>query len=412
MKIDSPQLPQPRLLIEVAKIKAQLTQLKLGEQLNLKVTAHDTATQHYTLKNNQLQAQVKSPLPLELGQMVKVEVMNTGNKPQLQIISPTVTQQQLQQSLRTLWSHQMPLDQTLNSIIKLIENPLSGKPLPNPINKLLGQLFAALPNVKTLSNLNGLKQTLYDSGMFLESKLAKAVLMNQMEHRFLDRDLKALTLRLVLLLREYTLTSTPQTHTTTTSQSAQQLYPAALLEELFKRINKQHSASSNIQSNPNSDDTEHQLNLLRELLKASESTLARQQLNQLNNSSSMDENKAWGFEIPLNNGKEVALFKLKIQSEQDQNQGEDGKKRWLVSINLTLPDMGPLQAQLTLQGNRLTTHLWSHHPKLFEEHINKLQQRLIKHGLEVDEINFHQGLPKQNETPQTRPPQGLLDVEA
>ena len=412
MKIDSPQIPQPRLLVEVAKIKAQLSQLKLGEQLNLKVTAHNSATQQYTLKNNQLQAQVKSPLPLELGQTVKVEVMNTGNKPQLQIISPTATQLQLQQSLRSLWSQQMPLDQTLNSLSKLIENPLNGKTLPSPVNKLLGQLFAALPDAKTLSNLDGLKQTLQNSGMFLENKLARTVLSGQVEPRYLDRDLKALTLRLVLLLREYTLSSTPQNRTPSASQPAQQLYPAILLEALFKRISKQQVTTSNVTGKTNSDALEQQLSLLRELLRGSESTLARQQLNQLNNSSATDENKAWGFEIPLNNGKEISLFKLKIHSEQDQQQTENNKKRWQITINLTLPEMGPLQAQLTLQGNRLTAHLWSHHPTLFEEHIEKLQQRLIKHGLEVDEINFHQGLPKQNAAPQTRPPQGLLDVEA
>lgn len=410
MKIDPSQLPQPKLLLEVAKIKAQVAELKLGEQLNLRVTAHNNSNQQYTLKNNQLQAQLKTTLPLELGQTVKVEVMSNGQKPQLQIISPSANQLQLQQTLRSLWSQQMPPDKNLNNMAQLLSNPLSSKTLPEPIIKLIGQLFNALPNSKTLSSFDGLKQTLRDSGMFLESKLARTALSGQPERQHLDRDIKALTLRLVLLLRDHTLSALPQQHTTTAAQPAQQLYPAILLEQLIKRINKQSEAKSDAKSFTRGEDFEQQLKLIRELIKGSESTLARQQLNQINSSS--DEQKVWGFEIPMNNGKEISLFKLKIASEEQSKQNEEEEQRWQVTLNLELPAMGPLQVQITLQGKQLTTHLWSHHPKLFDQHIDNLQQRLSKHGLEVDEIHFHQGLPKQSPNHQTRPPEGLLDVEA
>jgi len=414
MNINSSSPNPPQLLLEVSHTKAQLkaesSLFKLGEQLTARVSHHNSNTQQYTLKSNNLQLQVKSPIPLELGQKIQLEVSKTTPNLQLRIITADPAQQSVQQALRTLVARQAPLDETLTSLLK--HNNASST-LPEPLTKLVKQLVTSLPDTHSLRSAEGIKLALRDSGMFLEQKLAKSVLSGVMNNQSLNNDMKAQLLRLVLLFKEYSSSTTKSGQASApplNDQGTRISHPVMLLEALFKKLNKNTTQSNTSKINAETIDPQ-QLSLLKDLGGKSEAALARQQLNQLNNLPTPDEPKpSWSFELPINTGKEVALLKLRIHQEE-QVQEQNLEQAWHVTLNFHLPELGPLKASLRLQGKSLTTHLWSEQPELFEQHMDRLRSSLSKQGLEVGEINCHRGLPKQSEPSTAYSPKGLLDIE-
>ncbi len=418
MQINTPLSQCPQQLLEViqlkTQLKAELSQLKLGQQLIARVSQHHSGSQQYTLKSDNLQFQVKSPIPLEIGEKVQLVVSRSGNPPQLQLIPPDSSQQQLQQSLRSLVSRQAPLQEALASLHQLTTNPPQpgSSPLPDPINKLLKQLFNSLPSSQSLSQASGLKQAIEDSGMFLEPKLAKGVLSGMIQQPTLDRDLKTQLLRLIFLLKEYT-SSSPRESATPQSQTehpVKQSHLGQIFGELVKKLSKpsqERTATSNIKEGLDPQ----QLTLLKELVQKSESALARQQLNQLSSLPAQDDPKpTWHFELPMTHGKALSQLQLTIQRE-DKKQQEDNEHVWHINLQLSLPGLGPLLVKLSLQGQHLTSHLWSEHPERFEDHLDKLRQRLIKHGLEVGEIHCHKGLPQPKSPQPPRNREGLVDIQ-
>ncbi len=399
-------------MLEVTQAKSQRqtghSLLKLGEQLTARVSNY-SSSQQYTLKSGNLQLQLKSALPLQVGQKVELVVTRTHPTLQLRMASPTPAQQNIQQALRSAVVKQLPLDQTLSTLLKQNSAGL----LPDSITKALLKIQKSLPDSRAISQAHSLKQALLNSGPFLEQSLAKELMGNLKSGHAVNHDLKAQLLRLALLIKESR--TAQQSHLTLSAHTSKTTLhpitsPMSLWDLLFKREQKAATRSHKPETGNSSQELQPSLKLLKNLGEKVEGALARQQLNQLTNLPTQDDARPpWYVEIPVIKNGELSLLKLHIQ--QNSTGGTDNlQASWQVTIELTLPHLGLLRVNVNLKGRELITHLWSEESQLITPYLEVLKRGLEKQGLTVAEINCHQGIPTPPQPPKSL--RGLLDVKA
>ncbi|VAW77046.1 hypothetical protein MNBD_GAMMA15-1048 [hydrothermal vent metagenome] len=131
-----------------------------------------------------------------------------------------------------------------------------------------------------------------------------------------------------------------------------------------------------------------------ELLRQTEAALARVQLHQLASQPRDAERSLleWLLELPVRRGDEIDLWSMRIAREKQENAAEKQKpqRRWSVQLAFDLPGLGPVQAQVTLNGEQVSTRFWTGNEEalpLFQEHLQELHNMLGNVGLEVGELD-------------------------
>ncbi len=146
-------------------------------------------------------------------------------------------------------------------------------------------------------------------------------------------------------------------------------------------------------------------NLRTDLLRQAEAALARVQLHQLA-SQPRDADRGWLewlFELPVRRGDEFDLWSMRIAREARDRSApvRKAQPRWSVQLAFDLPGLGPVQAQVTLQGERVSTRFWAGRENtlpLFRAHFQELQRMLDDAGLEVGELDCQPGPMPENTT--------------
>jgi hypothetical protein len=139
-------------------------------------------------------------------------------------------------------------------------------------------------------------------------------------------------------------------------------------------------------------------NLRLDLLKQTEAALARVQLNQLASLPRESENRLveWLFDIPVRRGNDVDLWSARLYRDAEGNTetNEKTKAQWSVQLAFDLPGLGPMQAQVNLHGDRVSTHFWATRqdtlPRL-RENLHALREAMLEVGLDVGEIDCQLG---------------------
>jgi len=141
---------------------------------------------------------------------------------------------------------------------------------------------------------------------------------------------------------------------------------------------------------------QHRDQIIDELIRQSESSIARIQLSQL---ASMPQesntSQSWAFELPLRHGENIDVVQLRIEKE-DPKEGEEQDSRWRITLTLDLPAIGTIYATITVQGEQTSTTLWAEEEstaQLIENNLQLLRDALDKHGVSSDEINCQHGSP-------------------
>jgi len=154
------------------------------------------------------------------------------------------------------------------------------------------------------------------------------------------------------------------------------------------------------------------IELLDQLIRQVESSLARTQLHQLNTLQDQDSGKlAWSMEIPVQQEDETHLVKLDIEKESDKQEGEAA-----VTVNLAvnLESLGPVYARITLVGNNVSVVFWAEQEYTFtlaNNSVHELQSNLEKSGFQSPKINCHHGQPPQLQLDAQNIPDKLLDIK-
>lgn len=136
-------------------------------------------------------------------------------------------------------------------------------------------------------------------------------------------------------------------------------------------------------------------NLRTDLLQQAEHALARIQLHQLASSHLRQAEHGlleWLLELPVRRGDEIDLWSMRIAREEHEQAARKAgaRHRWSVQLAFDLPGLGPVQAQVTLVGEQVSTRFWTGREDtlpLFREHLQKLQEMLDQAGLEVGSLD-------------------------
>jgi hypothetical protein len=316
----------------------------------------------------------RSTLPLATGQTLTVQVTHSGEQAILRLVQTPDQDPRLTQAWRDLLPKQLELKEALPDLARATRQAFGAesKTLPAALRAALQDLARALPSTQELARPDTLKQALANSGLFLENKLAQAVLTN--EPPALTRDLKAQLTRVTHELASQTV-SAP---TSGRAPVADTLPPD-----------------------------------LKQLATTAEGSLARMQVNQL--ASLPPETPAApiaiNVELPVRHG--TALSSLGVHIEQEAGDDTARARAFSVWLSLDLPNVGRVEARVRLVGENVSVNFFAEQPAtadLFRDHLPLLQRGIEAEGLQAGPLHCDAGVPP---TPFAGPrPSGLLDERA
>ncbi len=134
-----------------------------------------------------------------------------------------------------------------------------------------------------------------------------------------------------------------------------------------------------------------------DLLQQTEAALARIHLNQLASLPREGDHRLmeWLFDLPVRRAEEIDLWSVRLRRENEpQQHSEAPASGWSLQLAFDLPGLGPMQAQINLRGERVSTHFRTTRPEtlpLVREHLHELRSSLLAAGLQIGEIDCRPG---------------------
>jgi hypothetical protein len=135
-----------------------------------------------------------------------------------------------------------------------------------------------------------------------------------------------------------------------------------------------------------------------DLLQQTEAALARVHLNQLASQPRESDHRLveWLFDLPLRRGDAIDLWSARICRDADQQDQQRDRPAalWQVQLAFDLPGLGPMQAQISLRDECVSTRFWAAEADtlpLLREQLPALRLGLIAAGLQVGDIDCRHG---------------------
>lgn len=183
----SPQLANTATL--TIKAPPEIRNWQVGTILQA-VTKSPSQNGQVTLQLGGQTLEAKTPVPLQAGQPLTLEVIKQGQLPLLRILpsATNITEQAMRQAL--------PRQDSLTPLLANLTQLTAGTPretLPATLLQAMRSFLKILPESRQLTSAEGLRRSLQNSGIFLESRLRSA---SGSSTPALQQDLKAGLLRL------------------------------------------------------------------------------------------------------------------------------------------------------------------------------------------------------------------------
>ncbi|HKJ94155.1 MAG TPA: flagellar hook-length control protein FliK [Gammaproteobacteria bacterium] len=317
------------------------------------------------------------PLPKGLdaqaGERLTVKVTGDARQPVLTVIArdrgPDTPQQTAQ---RRLVPRQQSLGTLLTSLLSASE-PSGSSPLPDGIRQLVLGLLAKTPTPEKLSTGDGLRQALRDSGVLLESLLAR--------------------------------------HPDQASDIASNDVKASLARIASRLLAQQRGGDSPLHADTPSNTG------LRDLGDAVDGALARLGLMQLGNVGHTGRVDLH-FALPVLTPDRQDELTLRIREEDDdEDVDSEGRVRdasvWDVSLRLRFGERETLDARLRLAGERVSVSWLAENEAVatrIEDALPRLSSSLESLGLQVIHVSSRQG--RSATPPEPVPPRGMVSERA
>lgn len=395
MQIDSVGSTSPAITVATPKA---LDTWRTGQVLTAIVVATEPQDDSVTLRINNVLLQAHSQLSFTPGQRLNVQVTGAGNQTVLKIVDDTPESvAPLTQALRENLPRQNAFPPLLANLAWLA-SPAGKNALSQNIAQLAAQVFASLPRPDDIATAEGLKNALYNSGTFLENKLAATA----QDRSPLSMDLKAGLLRLVDKL--HTEAGGQSQHGVSGTQTATSTPPPLRGAPLQTQAVMPPSLTEHTSDGRAS----------AELTRQTEGALARLQLNQLAALPVAGQPAPlWTLELPVRHDERADVLHLRIEQDQSSHTSSDtSKNTWTVTLAMDIDNLGPLHARITLADQEVSATLWAERDStvtLLDQHLKELRRDLDHAGLKTGAIRCQPG-----ELPQAAMIKGaaLVDLKA
>jgi hypothetical protein len=357
---------------------------------------------------------IESPQPLRLGSLLSARV-SSDHALNFVPLSGRMDQLAVAQQLGAQQARQGSLDSLLTALQSMRQDPELAPQTRGGIERLL----ASLPNVQQMTDPKTVAQAVVASGAFLEANLLNGQPAP---------DLKSAVLRLMAQIAPGPLPN-PATQPAVAANVLAQVLPGRVRNALnaWGQVSEKPVPVSfplparATQKAEGEDDLEH---LLR-LAGAAVARLQSHQLAGLEQTGRTPEGAAqttWQLEIPMRHLQEFVPLQVKVQREdpppdeqaRDKNEPRTQQEKiWRLDLAFDLDALGPLQVQAQLAHGSLSSQLWAQRPAtalLIENQLDNLRQRLQASGLNVADLQCHQGTAPQGS--RTRLEQRWVDETA
>jgi hypothetical protein len=305
----------------------------------------------------------------------------------------------------------LPQQQSVNQLIANL-GKLINMPQQQQLAALGKEFIEAIASKPQASDPAGLRQAILQSGLFMESQLAKGDAPT--------RDLKRALLRLNQRLNQqlHNTEQAPKSDNGSKNASlAREYAPQTRIAPLLSEYsaapsaenypkNRDHSTnrtelpgqlSPQHRQTPTLSDADSNLEILRQLLRDVRGTLTRQESHQLLHLQQSDKTQ-YMIELPVRSNDGIDVWQLhfhkfdKTDSEQanpqQQSTKEEPQHNWTISLSFDLPELGPIRARITQNpelkilfnaGNSATT-------ALITSKRHELEQTLAAQGVSTQSI--------------------------
>lgn len=415
-----------------------------------------TANGRATLQVGGEQIQARTEQTLQAGERVQVQVVRQeGGSLTLRILPPEASREATD-AMRQLLPRQTSGAGLLANVAQTVNQPTGAmRSLPEPLQQALRTFWQALPDSTQVSRSDGLRQAVADSGLQLERRLLaigagqeppnvvrtdqKGQLSNLLSQVF-----RALDARPQQRGGEQQPPPQPRLTPVTAPRPPAPLQPAppSPLATVLPQAGQSSGtpsliagtdrpsppASGNVVPPPGPQSrgiapppppiaTLSGLSgageMLTELARQTDSTMARLQLTQLSLLTS--EALPLFFELPIRDGRQVDLIRFHLEQQSGGRDQEDDKT-WRVMLSFNFEGLGPMHTVVHLSPDAVATTWWAEQEstvRFLENHLETLEERLQEKGFRVANMSCMHGQPPTPGTsPTTGPRRGLLDEEA
>ncbi|ODS24733.1 hypothetical protein AB835_02390 [Candidatus Endobugula sertula] len=369
-----------------------------------------------------------TPALFKVGDKIQLQLNH-----QQQIIvkpSPTTLRPAIIEGLRQVLPQQQSTSQLLNTV-RLLQNlppDIQQVLLSKPVLAQLKTLTTFISREKNITTSESIKNTLKNSGVFLENKL-------QTEQN-LQSDLRTTLSKLQARINTEILTSmpnnTPAQQAPLLSSKTIDMLLGQLLQHYHIPLPSKPTLETNLQALSNlllllgikSDpakavDTykirEAMNQQINKMIQGVQEKIHLNQLRALHNNeaSVMDRPPplpSLHIEIPLRWGEQVLPLHLSMQGQVEEETREPDSqasetesnitRRWQVFLSFDLPNNEQLFTQLILINNSVSATIWTESHTLCEktkQHLPTLCESFLANGLEVDDLHCIEGKPPSQE---------------
>lgn len=375
MKI--PSALQPLLDKASSETADLLRLLKPGQMLRASVIAN-MANGLARLRIGNVQLNARTPVPLEAGQRLLLQVEKGLPEPLLRVAREAAHESPAQRLRQHAMARQIPPREVARQLQEIQQQvkqfPATSMQRMPLVGRTIKALTSPAPELTKLS-ADVIRRAVRDSGLLLEPLLYR-------DKSTSITDQKLQLLQLLRLLK-------PENRTTPSATGAPENNP-----------DKASQA-------PQTDQ------LLNRLMRLVEGGIARIQHHQAQSLASQDEPNrlVWQFDLPLRVGDQQDHLELKVQQEESNDPSAEAGATWRVEVRFEFEELGQVFSRITLQGKKLHCAFWSDRANTanrFEQSLPRLQKTLQAAGLEVSAVSSLHGSPQVDEGPKN----SLLDERA
>ena len=346
---------------------------------------------------------------LQPGNSLKLQLNQLTPVPQFRIlnVNRSDSAHQVNPALKFLSAEQSELQPLMKNIAFVATRPsLRPAPLAPIVNAAVREIFQNIPRPVNLKTASQVKSHIENSGVFLESKIKDQILtvlhssrqnkiassQNKLD---LNPDFRVQLLRLAELIKSQpSLTSKPQVRSeqNTGTPVIQTNNPGLAANNTTATTRSAMTDIGNAQASL-LNITRHD-EAMHTILRQVESSLNHMQQTQLHNlNESQPGRPVWLFELPVKDGQDIDLFKIRINQDETSASQAEAKKTWSVTLEFDFAGLGRVKSQIKLQDNFISALFFSEQPRtlaLFNENFELLRNRLSYNGLNVGPLESKQ----------------------
>lgn len=407
-----PTQPLDAKIISIAGNKIQL-------QVSSTVDAGNKQTGLITIDRTQL---TNAPPDLKSGQSLNLEIVKTGPAPEFKIIpaSTNIPEAKITEFVKQFLPRHEASPILLNQLIKDLPQLMKNDSVPQALKDIAAKIIQNLPPKEQLITSQGLKQSIVNSGLFLEAKmpssmtqaellkelpqLIKNASVPQSLQRIAAEILQNLTQKEPLLnspgvtaskpiaeAESAPLKTNPASPPLETSKSTAGLITDDFKGNLLKFIQalKQEIVHQGEQASNQVD-----LDLLKNLQHKTENTVAKIVLDQLTSLPKDDNPKQlWIIDIPFIDRHQAESVRIEVQRDKENNQ-QSGSHDWSVNITITPPGLGTIHCLVSYRNDVINTFFKSpaiQTTELIKHNLDYLKNQLEESGLRTGHMDALDG---------------------